>query len=97
MTATCFLEKRRRMTYSATCGGNPAGAPIPERLSRRPVQAGMVVPVVAIKRGNRYAISVNHTRYVLAVDPDGKPFGLAWRPENVLKVREIAKARGEEA
>lgn len=36
--------------------------PIPECLSHLPVQAGLAVPVVALRRGDRYLISVNHVR-----------------------------------
>lgn len=39
--------------------------PIPVALGHLPVQAGLAVPVVALRRGDRYAISVNHVSKAL--------------------------------
>lgn len=46
--------------------------PIPECLAHLPVQAGLAVPVVALQRGDRYLISVNHVARTWACIKEGR-------------------------
>lgn len=53
--------------------------PIPQCLAHLPVQAGLAVPVVAMKQGDRYLISVNNTRWTWDVIAERR-CGICGRP-----------------